>query len=61
MLRDVADVVDGLENARVGGWYRGEPAIILDVQRQPGANIIDTVDRLHKAAARHHAARCPRA
>ncbi|HEY8260970.1 MAG TPA: efflux RND transporter permease subunit, partial [Methylosinus sp.] len=48
MLRDVATVVDGLENARVGGWYRGEPAIILDVQRQPGANIIETVDRLHE-------------
>lgn len=49
MLRDVADVVDGLEDARVGGWYRGEPAIILDVQRQPGANIIDTVERLNEA------------
>jgi multidrug efflux pump len=48
MLRDVADVVDGLEDARVGGWYRGEPAIILDVQRQPGANIIDTVQRLNE-------------
>jgi multidrug efflux pump len=48
MLRDVATVIDGLENARVGGWYRGEPAIILDVQRQPGANIIETVDKLHE-------------
>ncbi|MBY6241176.1 efflux RND transporter permease subunit [Methylosinus sp. Sm6] len=48
MLSDVADVVDGLEDARVGGWYRGEPAIILDVQRQPGANIIDTVERLRE-------------
>jgi len=48
MLRDVATVLDGLENSRVGGWYRGEPAIILDVQRQPGANIISTVDQLHK-------------
>ncbi|BBU62002.1 acriflavine resistance protein B [Methylosinus sp. C49] len=48
MLRDVATVIDGLENSRVGGWYRGEPAIILDVQRQPGANIISTVDQLHK-------------
>ncbi|WP_159728029.1 efflux RND transporter permease subunit [Methylosinus sp. Ce-a6] len=48
MLRDVATVLDGLENSRVGGWYRGDPAIILDVQRQPGANIISTVDMLHK-------------
>ena len=47
-LRDVADVIDGLENTRVGGWYRGEPAIIIDVQRQPSANIIKTVDLLLK-------------
>ncbi len=45
-LRDVADVVDGLENTRVGGWYNNEPAIIIDIQRQPGANIIRTVDLL---------------
>ncbi len=48
MLKDVATVVDGLENSRVGGWYRGEPAIILDVSRQPGANIIATVEDLKK-------------
>ncbi len=46
MLRDVATVADGLEDARVGGWYRGEPAVVLDVLRQPGANIIDTVELL---------------
>ena len=46
MLRDVADVVDGLENARVGGWYKGTPAVIIDVQRQPGANVVQTVDRV---------------
>jgi multidrug efflux pump len=44
LLRDVADVIDGLENARVGGWYQGKPAVILDVQRQPGANVVKTVD-----------------
>ncbi len=44
LLQDVAEVVDGLENSRVGGWYQGEPAVIIDVQRQPGANIIATVD-----------------
>ncbi|MBI1868937.1 MAG: efflux RND transporter permease subunit [Methylocystis sp.] len=48
LLRDVATVVDGLENSRVGGWYRGEPAVILDVLRQPGANIINTVELLQK-------------
>ena len=46
MLRDVADVLDGLENARVGGWYKGTPAVIIDVQRQPGANVVETVDRV---------------
>jgi len=46
LLRDVARVVEGLENARVGGWYAGEPAIIIDVQRQPGANVVQTVDRV---------------
>src|SRR5690606_19112521 len=45
-LRDVANVVEGLENARVGGWHNGVPAVIIDVQRQPGANVIETVDRL---------------
>ncbi|WP_442754927.1 efflux RND transporter permease subunit [Methylocystis sp. JAN1] len=44
MLRDVARVLDGLENARVGGWYNGEQSIVLDVMRQPGANILATVE-----------------
>jgi len=45
-VRDVGDVVEGVENARVGGWHNGKPAVILNVQRQPGANIVETVDRL---------------
>lgn len=45
-IGDVADVVDGLENARVGGWYQGTPAVIIDVQRQPGANVVETVKRV---------------
>ncbi|MDE2364988.1 MAG: efflux RND transporter permease subunit, partial [Hyphomicrobiales bacterium] len=52
VLKDVADVVDGLENSRVGGWYNGEPAVIVDVQRQPGANIIATVELLDKELPR---------
>jgi multidrug efflux pump len=48
LLRDVADVVDGLENARVGGFYQGMPAIVVDIQRQPGANVIETVARIKK-------------
>jgi multidrug efflux pump len=43
MLSDVAQVVDGLENTKVGGWFQGVPAVIIDVQRQPGANVIETV------------------
>ena len=46
MLSDVADVVDGLENTKVGGWFNGSPAVVVDVQRQPGANVIQTVDRV---------------
>ena len=46
LVSDVAQVVDGLENTKVGGWYQGSPAVIINVQRQPGANVIETVDRL---------------
>src|SRR3977135_999387 len=46
LLRDVADIVDGLENSKVGGWYQGKPAIVVDIQRQPGANVIETVQRI---------------
>ena len=49
LLRDVADVVDGLENSRVGGFYQGMPAIVVDIQRQPGANVIETVQRIKEA------------
>ena len=55
---DVADVVDGLENNKVGGWYNGKPAIVVDIQRQPGANVIETV-RAHPApSCRGCSARC---
>ena len=43
---DVGRVIQGVENARVGGWVDGEPAVIMDIQRQPGANIVQTVDRI---------------
>ncbi|HEY4297901.1 MAG TPA: efflux RND transporter permease subunit, partial [Paraburkholderia sp.] len=46
LLSDVADVVDGLENTKVGASYGGGPAIVIDVQRQPGANVIETVQRV---------------
>ncbi|HEY5089004.1 MAG TPA: efflux RND transporter permease subunit, partial [Polyangia bacterium] len=52
-LSAVGSVVNGVENERVGAWYfhdgRQETAAILDIQRQPGANIVQTVDRLKAA------------
>ena len=46
LLSDVAEVVESLENTKVGGWYRDTPAVIIDVHRQPGANVIETVQRI---------------
>ncbi|HEY7646726.1 MAG TPA: efflux RND transporter permease subunit [Hyphomicrobiales bacterium] len=46
LLRDVARIVSGLENVRASGRYNGVPAIIIDVQRQPNANIVGTVNRI---------------
>jgi len=51
-LKDVADIVQGLENTRVGAWYQGEPAVILDVMKQPGANVIDTVGSIFRQVPR---------
>ncbi|HMK69824.1 MAG TPA: efflux RND transporter permease subunit, partial [Xanthobacteraceae bacterium] len=45
-LSDVAKVVGGAENDKLGAWANITPAIILNVQRQPGANIIQVVDRI---------------
>ena len=45
-LSDVANVVSGAENAKLGAWANTTPAILLNVQRQPGANIIQVVDRI---------------
>ena len=51
-LTDVAEVTDGLENTRVGSWYQGKTAVIVNVQRQPGANVIETVERLRRELPR---------
>jgi len=45
-IGDVARIVDGLENDRTAGWYQGTPAVIIDIQRQPGANVIDVVNQI---------------
>jgi multidrug efflux pump len=47
-LSDVASVVGGAENAYLAGWVNSTPGIILNVQRQPGANVIQVVDRIKK-------------
>ncbi|MDB6118854.1 MAG: multidrug transporter subunit MdtB [Verrucomicrobiaceae bacterium] len=45
-VSDVGDVIDNVENIRLAGWAGGHPAVIVDVQRQPGANIIETADKV---------------
>ena len=45
-LGDLGEVIDDIENSRLAGWVDGVPAVILDIQRQPGANIIETCDRI---------------
>jgi multidrug efflux pump len=45
-LSDVATVIDGAENIRQAAWMNTTPAVVLNIQRQPGANIIAVVDRI---------------
>ena len=47
-LSDVADVVNGVENDQLAAWANGKSAVLLDIRRQPGANIIQTVDQLEQ-------------
>jgi multidrug efflux pump len=46
VLSDVASVVNGAENVRQAAWMNNVPAVIVNIQRQPGANIIQVVDRI---------------
>jgi multidrug efflux pump len=48
LVSDVADVVDGVENVKQAAWMNRVPAVILNIQRQPGANIIEVVDRVKR-------------
>ena len=45
-LSDVANVVAGAENTELGAWYDRTPAVLLNIRRQPGANVISTVDHI---------------
>src|SRR5580765_4917676 len=47
-LSDVANVIDGTENNQLAAWMNLTPAVIVNIQRQPGANIISVVDRIKK-------------
>ncbi len=46
MLTDVASVINGAENVKQAAWMNNVPAVIVNIQRQPGANIIQVVDRV---------------
>jgi multidrug efflux pump len=47
-LKDVASIIEGAENDRLSAWENLRPAIIVNVQRQPGANVIATVDAIKR-------------
>lgn len=47
-LSDVADVVDDVENVRQAAWMDETPAVLVNIQRQPGANVIEVADRIKK-------------
>ncbi len=46
VLSDVAKVIDDVENVKLAAWANTTPAVIVNIQRQPGANIIQVVDRV---------------
>jgi len=47
-MSDVANVIDDVENVKQAAWMNDRPAVIVNIQRQPGANIIGVVDRIEK-------------
>ena len=47
-VSDVADVIDDAENVKQAAWMNAVPAVIVNIQRQPGANIITVVDRIER-------------
>ena len=50
-VSDVGEVVDSVEDLRNAGYANGKPSVLVIIFRQPGANIIDTVDRIRADAA----------
>src|SRR5690349_11701311 len=45
-VSDIADVIEDAENVRLAAWMNDAPAVIMNIQRQPGANVIEVVDRV---------------
>ncbi|MFF7710027.1 efflux RND transporter permease subunit [Pseudomonas sp. NPDC007930] len=48
-LKDVAQITDGAENERLAAWANRQQAVLINIQRQPGANVIEVVDRIKQA------------
>jgi len=55
-LRDLGKVIDSVENDKVAAWYNDKPSVVLAIQRQPGANVVEVVDGVKKIlpALREH-------
>ena len=47
-LADIADAIDSAENVKQAAWMDDTPAVIVNIQRQPGSNVIEVVDRIKK-------------
>jgi multidrug efflux pump len=52
LLRDVAEVTDGVINARLAGWYNRDPGVVIRVIKQPNANVVATVDAVKELLPR---------
>ncbi|HMK59916.1 MAG TPA: MdtB/MuxB family multidrug efflux RND transporter permease subunit [Dissulfurispiraceae bacterium] len=48
LISDVAEVIDNAENVKQAAWMNDSPAVIVNIQRQPGSNVIEVVDRIKK-------------
>jgi len=53
-LMDIAAVADNVENTKLAAWMNLEPAVILNIQRQPGSNVIEVVDRIKQLLPKLH-------
>jgi multidrug efflux pump len=58
-VRDVGTAVEGVENVKLAAWHGDRPAILLEIRRQPGSNIISTVDSVHQLLSSLRAALPP--